>query len=245
MDSQRENDRHFFCSFNLISCGSHWIGRVFSFFFRRVITIIPDCDGDPAVIIDVLLQSCTQGPAPVAPELGDRVSILQIHVEELIPKVLLLSCNEKKMWWASKSLSLSLLFLPHRLIRSTALFRLRYLSCALELNFQETAWRKKKNLFSWWVKRNIRREGGRRLSWVGTSECDYSHASGWRAAGELGLGRRGLPRINTMHRAHAQGNSSRSIPPSNVTAQWMLLFWPGSDFNKNIQVVTNFTQLWT
>lgn len=62
-----------------------------------MITIIPDCDGDPAVIIDVLLQSCTQGPAPVAPELGDRVSILQIHVEELIPKVLLLSCNEKKM----------------------------------------------------------------------------------------------------------------------------------------------------
>lgn len=63
------------------------------------------------------------------------------------------------------------------------------------------------------------------------------------AAGELGLGRRGLRRINTVHRAHAQGNSSCSIPPSNVTAQWMLLFSPGSDFNQNIQVVTNFTQL--
>lgn len=38
----------------------------------------------------------------------------------------------------SKQVSL-FLFLSHRLIRSAALFRLRYLSCALELNFQETA----------------------------------------------------------------------------------------------------------
>lgn len=94
MDFHREKQRdYFFLLLHSADLSEEGEGS----FFPTVITIIPDCDGDPAVIIDVLLQSCTQRLTPAAPQRGDRVSVLQIHMKEPIPEVLLLSCNEKRM----------------------------------------------------------------------------------------------------------------------------------------------------
>lgn len=54
--------------------------------------IIPDSDGHPSVIVDVLACSCTQDMTSItATKCSNRISILKQNMEELMPKILLLS----------------------------------------------------------------------------------------------------------------------------------------------------------
>lgn len=160
----REIMTSIFCFFNL---NSPWFNHtmlsvLLSFMLlnrllsRTAIMIIPDCDGDPSVIIDAVLHRCVQHPAAVAPKFSDRVSILKIHVKELIPKVLLLSCNEKEMWWASKSLSLLLSDSLHYVSSNTY-------HMPPSLTFKRLH---NENQSSWWVKQNITRGRDDHLSWI-------------------------------------------------------------------------------
>lgn len=128
----------FFCPFNIISCGSHWAGRVSSFqkgdndhtglrrwSSGRYWRSAPELHSKPG---SHRTRAWRQGfrPADTHGGTDPQSSAPELQREENV---------------MSKQVSL-FLFLSHRLSRSTALFRLRYLSCALELNFQETARRK-------------------------------------------------------------------------------------------------------
>lgn len=69
------------------------------------IHILPDRYWCPSVIIDGLACGCGQNTTATTAEFSDRVSILKEHVEELIPKVLLLSCKENQKISLEKSCS--------------------------------------------------------------------------------------------------------------------------------------------
>lgn len=139
MDFQRENDKHFF--FLLLQPHQLWISLSRESFF------ISKGDNDHTGV-----RWWSSGRYWLsAPELHSRPDSRRTPVwrqgfrpadthggtdpQSSAPE---LQREENVM---SKQVSL-FLFLSHRLIRSAALFRLRYLSCALELNFQETARRK-------------------------------------------------------------------------------------------------------
>lgn len=59
--------------------------------------ILLDCDWCPSVIVDGLACSGIQNMTATAPKFSNRSSIFKEDMKELIPKVLLLSCNYKKM----------------------------------------------------------------------------------------------------------------------------------------------------
>lgn len=53
--------------------------------------ILPDCDGHPSVVIDVLARNSMQNLTATTPKFSNSTSILKEHMKELLPQVLLLS----------------------------------------------------------------------------------------------------------------------------------------------------------